>query len=832
EPGAAIPLAGPFRYIGATRKGMHKYATDIPVRPRGLFFNKPQAGLSLATRDGTPVRYDRFGKSEQPTWGHDRTELVLYFPDTSREPGAGEFVLTDTRAEDRERALNLRWSGEPAEQFAWTTIQEGWDNRRGLLVPAPARAAWDVQIPASGELRFVAGLVEPEIKVGAASDGATVRVEVDADGATTEVLRVPVALHAFDSQRVDLSRWAGKKVRLRIATDPGASTDYDYVFVGEPILTSRKANPTRVVMVFLDTLRPDHMSLYGYGRDTSAAIDPLVDEAAVFDAARSVAPWTLPSSRTLVTGRQPEDYGVAQTLPGILHDRGFATGMIAGNVYLSVNFQMERDWDFHRVGLWPPANEATDEALAWLADHEGQDVLLQLHFMSNHLPYVEPEPYRHKYATDTTPPLRDGFLLSDVRQGNVGSDPEAQQYVTDRYDNNVAFATDQVARLLEALDQDDIVVIFADHGEELWDHQGFEHGHTLYDELLRVPLILRAPGVPAGRIAAPVSLLDLTPTLLDLVGAPLPSDLDGRSLLPLVRGEPGAAEAFGARDQAFGRPLYGSERWGVLHGSSKWTTTEGKEALFDVAADPDEKKNALKGDAGGASAEYRDYLQGALGRPVGAGYRLQPTNHKGGKNIPGLWALCTVPGGFSEAWKADDPLENSEATVHTLSDPAEIARRLATYGITDHAVGPDDGAVEVCWHAGLYGSREVYTVPARPLDQVGRQMVCSAYYGDGSGGHSGTSRIPADRDPTLAGGRSLPLAKLALDARQLAWGFGIAPIPAADTMPLEGRDAEADEMLAGLGYVDPEKPDGEPAGPAQTDGRCVPPAPSTQGTSP
>jgi hypothetical protein len=100
-------------------------------------------------------------------------------------------VLTYPKAVEREKALNLQWSGKDKAAFAWTTVQDEWDNRRGLLVPAPGRAAWDLEVPPAGELHFTSGLVAPEIKVGPPSDGATVRVEVDVAPRVRDGLEAP-----------------------------------------------------------------------------------------------------------------------------------------------------------------------------------------------------------------------------------------------------------------------------------------------------------------------------------------------------------------------------------------------------------------------------------------------------------------------------------------------------------------------------------------------------------------------------------------------------------------------------------------------------------------
>jgi arylsulfatase A-like enzyme len=844
EPPDKIPLEGPFRYAGTTRKGMHKYVMPIPIRPRGLFFHKAQPGIRLTEGDGGEVRYDRFGKSDKPMWAHDRSELTVYMPEQV-PPEPGQFVLEYPKATARERDLNWEWSlqkkaSREQREFVWTTIQDDWDHRRGLLLPAPGRAAWELTVPPSAELHFVGGIVLPELATGAPSDGATLVVEVEVAGAVQPLATLPVKPGEFEPHKLDMSRWEGQQVKLRIRSEPGASSDYDYVLVGEPVVASRERDPVRVLMVFIDTLRPDHLSLYGYERDTSKAIDHLAEEAVVFTRARTVAPWTLPSARSVVTGRQPEHYGRAPTVQDLLRERGWATGFIAGNVYLSVNFLMHQGWDFHRVGLWPQAKDSTDDALAWLAEHEGRDALLQVHYMSTHLPYSEPQEYRDLYAGQPVGALREEFHLTDVHKSGADKDPEAQKYIQDRYDNNIRYVTDQVKRLLEVLDDNDVLVLFSDHGEEFWDHGGFEHGHTLYEELLHVPLVIDAPGIEGASTDAPVSLLDITPTILDLVGVPLPEKLDGRSLVPLLRREEGAAEPFLQRDHAFGRPLYGTERWGVLHGQEKWSTFEGKEFLFDLEKDPEEKKNKLKKEEQGGQ-RYHDLLAKALGREVSSAYRLMPSAWEG-PSSPGLWVMCTVPGGFGMAFRADDPLENSSVTVQRLEDPAQIRARLTEFGIdaAAHTVPDDAGAVELCWNPGWAGSREVYLTPEDPLEQVGHQMVCSAYLGDAGGGQQGTMRIPPERDPTLAGPRTPALAKLALGGRQLMWQFGISPEHGGELRELSGRDDETNEMLEAMGYVDPDsdglsgKPsEGGPArlstgGDASSDAPppCVPPSPA------
>lgn len=801
-PSETIPLTSPFRKDGVARKGgKFKYVTDVPFRPRSMFFAKPQGGAKLHTADGTFVPYDKSGQSPDRAWSHDRHHLILYEPTEVPVPESGQYVLTHPKAAERERALNLAFSEHAAnpKAFVWTEITDGWDTRTGLLLPAPGTAAWDLELPPAAELHFAKGLVEPEILIGEPSDGAQLVVEVEADGQTHEVFREGVAIRSFEDRRVDLSRWSGRQVRLRMRSEPGATATYDYVFAGAPVVSSRVSNPVRVVMIFLDTVRPDHLTLYGYDRDTSVNLDPWAAKAAVFTEARSVAPWTLPSARTIVTGRQPEDYFAASTLPELLHDRGWASGMIAGNVYLMASFGMNRGWDLHRIDTWPPANEVADAALAWMEAHDGRDALLQVQFMSAHLPYIEPEPYLHLYAGDMVRPLQKGFMVEDIRKGNVSSRPEIRQYVLDRYDNNIRFLTDSVRRIVDELDDNDYVLIYADHGEELWDHDGFEHGHTLFDELLRVPLIIDGPGIDGARINAPVSLLDIAPTVLDLLGEPIPTDMVGRSLVPLLRGDPGAAAEFAARDQAFGRPLYGFERWGVLHNDQKWTVFEGRATLFDLEDDPSEKVNILRKNPE-SGAPFPQYLGGAVGRPVVDAFRFVATPARPNAPDAGfVWMLCSMPGGFAQSFLGNDAMENSRVSIAPVPNAGEAQQLLRGFGITDHPVPADAEAVQICWEAGWSGTREAYLVPNKPLSEAGPLMVCSAYHGTSAGEHA-TLRLEPDRAPDAYGP---PLARAKLGARAVNWTVGTVPVPPEHA--IVARDAESTEMLIQLGYLTPEQ---------------------------
>ncbi len=781
-PPTDIPVPGPWQYAGVTRAGMHRWEAPLPIRPRGLFFHRAEPGIALKrTSDGRALAYDRFGKAETPTWSHDREHIVVYTPNKADEPAADSYALSYPKADARERSLNLAWSGkDDAEAFTRTTINEGWDHRSGLLLPAPGKAAWTVAVPKAAELHMVVGLARPEVIDGAPSDGAELTLVVEAAGTSTEIARRPLTT-TFAPLRADMSAWAGQTVTLRATTSPGASPRFDYAFLAEPVIATRTTNPRRVLLVFIDTLRPDHLSMNGYERPTSPRLDAFAEGAAVFTEARSIAPWTLPSARTVLTGRQPEWYAQTATLQSILRKNGYTSAMFAGNVYLSANFSMDRDWDLHRVGLWPLAETTTNDALAWLDEHEGRDALLQVHYMSCHLPYTEPDAYRNMFAGETQGGLREQFHLSDVRQAAIHDNEAAKDYVKGRYDNNIRYATDQVGRLLDRMGPDDIVVIYADHGEEFWDHKGFEHGHTLYDELLRVPLIVRAPGVPPGRHDGQASLLDVFPTVLDALDI-AHEPVDGISLLPVAMGDASAKASLEARNLAFGRPLYGMEQWGVLHNDVKWWVEEGREAAFDHTQDAAERTNTLKADPDDRGAPYRAVLSEVLNRPVNQGFRLVTAIGKGAPTHD-LVVTATLPGGIAAAWLGADPLEGSKVTL-------------------DHT--PGSPTLTATWHRGAGGTREVFFTPTAPLAEATPTLEVRATFGDAE-----HVIVPSPTHGVVPGAIRTPLGRAALPGgRNLLLTWGLAPQPDPKAGIVEARDDEMNEALEALGY---KEADAEPA---------------------
>jgi arylsulfatase len=571
--------------------------------------------------------------------------------------------------------------------------------------------------------------------------------------------------------RISLDPWAGQTVTLELQTLPGETDDLDYVFLTDPVIFVPRPDPARVLIVFIDTLRADHMTIYGHDKATTPKLEAWAQRAAVFENARSVAPWTLPSARTLVTGAVPERWGKVPTLSDQVRDAGWATSFIVGNVYLSSNFGLSEGWGEHRAINWPSADVQVSRALDFLKAHPDRPSLQIVHFMDTHLPYSEPRRYRNLFAGETPEQLGDDtFHHKEVKKAASAMGAEGKQYIRDRYDNNLRVVDDEVWRLLDAMPEDSLVVIMSDHGEEFWEHGGLEHGHSLYDELLHVPLIVKGPGIEAGRFAEPTSLLDIAPTIAQHLGLSQ-SGMDGWPLQDLIDGS--RQSDFADRALAFGRPLYGTRRWGVLWDGHKYMVHEGRERLHDLRTDGAEQTNLRKADTD--IEPWLAAMAKGMKTEVSMGFRLHATAKK---SPDPLVVHLEIPGGVRTAVVGEDYLRRSEVSIEII-EGAKSDTLIAT------------------WAANKAGTREVFIVPEGPLELAAAGARLTVVAGDAEGVARPSSPLPPltdGRGRTLmtarAGGRSVSLKPMAV------------PLPLEGSVELAAVDDEMAAELEALGYLD------------------------------
>jgi arylsulfatase A-like enzyme len=551
-----------------------------------------------------------------------------------------------------ERSVELRWpdaaarsrrldpgaSGLSAADYVRYTHTSDDVTRPGLLLPAPSSIRFEVDVPARARFEAVVDLVVPAM-ADRRSDGATVALGV-VEGDTVRELRrktvrpvegslFPGALRppaGASPWAVDLSDFAGQRVTLDLSTSDADPT-LDYVFVGAPaVVGAAETAPRRVVVVAVDTLRPDHLGAYGYERATSDDIDAFAARSVVFERAWAPAPRTRPSFRSAFTGRGALDAVGAANVAESFAAAGFATAGFAANIHLNPRFGFDRGFDTWHLDPTARADVQVDRALTWLRDHAHRDAFVFVHLMDPHLFYEPPAPWDTTFVTDPDPTLPVQFNRWDTLDWAAAGalDPRRQAHISALYDGEIGYTSDQVGRLvagLDALGDNNVVVFHTDHGEELWDHGSFEHNHALWDEVVRVAMIMRYPPGDVGgvRVSEPVALWDIAPTLLDVAGVAPLGPFDGRSLAPLARGaDPGGWD----RPLPLGHLMYDLEQWGVVVGSHKYVLTHatGEERVYDLAADPRETTNiADRVDLG----PLRAALSEAHRTPVGPGWRIE-----------------------------------------------------------------------------------------------------------------------------------------------------------------------------------------------------------------
>ncbi len=353
--------------------------------------------------------------------------------------------------------------------------------------------------------------------------------------------------------------------------------------------------PLNVVVVTLDTLSARHLSQYGSNRIETPAFGRVAAEGVLFEQATATVPLTLPSHTSMFTGTYPMFHGVrdnggyyvpedSETLAEVLRDAGYRTGGFVAAFVVDSRWGLDQGFDryyddfnfreFERISLdsvQRPGDEVMDAALAWMDEVKEERFFSWIHLYDPHWPYEAPEPWASRVSG----------------------------YSEASYDAEVLFTDSLVGRLLDWLDEsaladDTLLVLIGDHGESLGRHREGAHGFFIYDASMQVPFLLRAPYRQIGRglrIPAQVRGIDLMPTVLGLVGVPVPEPVQGVSLAPLADGSESDLGLWAYSESLYPRNHYGwsplrSLRNGLLH-----FIAAPRPELFEVLDDPGEATN-------------------------------------------------------------------------------------------------------------------------------------------------------------------------------------------------------------------------------------------------
>ncbi len=540
----------------------------------------------------------------------------------------------DTRLEDDLSPTPV----PPGEPTLAARVSSDHDRRVGFLLPTASKVEWEHELVAGDRLRFSWGIADPVGDVHGNSaqdlrDGTfAARVTWTKNGRELTIDECTVNGHGWvDREREVDANLAGRGV-LRFETLSGdSSRGPTLAALGDPrLVPPREQQPKRWNLLFylVDTLRADALSCYGAEVPSSPFLDEYAARGYLFEKLYAVASWTRPTTASIMTGLYPTYHGITSddralpfrmvTLAEALRAEGYSNWAALSNLQVSapgVHFEQ----GFHRfvapqkmgidnphAQVAPASTLIADEMLPWLEHHLDEPFFLYLHSMDPHLPYLPPPPDQGMFSSNYDGVLEGIPLLGVLpfwqRIQQLGL--EDFEFARRVYQEEIRFQDRELKRLVtfledQGLDDNTLVIVVSDHGEEFYEHQGLSHAGRMWQEMLHVPLVIVAPPALAAtwapapqRIATPISQVDLFPGMLELLGVPLPGSHHGESFVPLLRGE-----------EVPDRPIYAVERddlGAVLHGPWKyiWRTDRNtpREHVYRLTDDPVEQTDLSEED--------------------------------------------------------------------------------------------------------------------------------------------------------------------------------------------------------------------------------------------
>ena len=585
-------------------------------------------------------------------------------------------------------------------------------------------------------------------------------------------------------------RWATAGIALTLAA----------FGCGSPALEG----PPPIIVYLVDTLRADHLPVYGYARDTAPRLSEFARDAVVFEQAYAPTSWTKPSTASLLTGLDPLHHGVSyrtqgidddiELLPEALARAGYHTAAFVTNPWISSRWGFDQGFDsFHPRFEQSDAETLVDAALAHLETRRDRPFFLYLHALDPHSPY-ESRPGFQPWSEARAQALRSRDLRPDNRDAVVAA-----------YDAEIRYGDHHFGRFLDALDEwglyeRSVIVFTSDHGEEFLEHGGSDHGRTLHEELVRVPLLIKLPGEPgAGRRAqSAVSLVDVVPTLHALAGVTASGVLDGDDLARVMAPDPDEPTA---RRIFLELDLLHDGEWNraraVREGPLKLIEVERPEPqvlLFDLADDPGEQVDRAAGSPG--EIARLGALLAARGTTAAAGFHMAVVNRPGPR-ITRFEGSLRAPSGQLRITALDQLEEGDHAEIsddgqrlrfaftgQNVDDPKDRHR----YWQIDEDwirfdVDPPGSAVEFESFEISEGAPRIHLGPEREL-APGLPL-----------------RFAADDERI---GISDPALLLPRSGKRTVWGKAgvyLAAVPHGEQRSLSDLDPAEREQLRKLGYV-------------------------------
>jgi choline-sulfatase len=561
-------------------------------------------------------------------------DKVLLRTKTAKDAfGTIRFALPEGTARG-EHMLRIRGSGMGRIGVHSTAIALDWlalgSTSLGEYTP-PRQAAL---APAKDQLAIAAGTsLSYAFEV---PEGARLSAQVKSGKLTLRAITDDLAAQPLTTGQaggkldLDLAPFVGKVVRFELAADSDVLLAQPRVLVPAQ-KPSALSKPVRNVVVYLiDTLRADHLKPFNANtRVRTPGLDELVARgSAVFASAHTQENWTKPSVATLLSSLYPWEHHAVTTeavvpegvdmMPEVLDQYGFHSGAFIANGYVSDKFGFKQGWDtwrnYIREGRPNRAKFLAADVLEWLDKRPTQlPFFLYVHAIDPHVPYkptaeflevYDPDPYQGvvDFSNDNT-------LLEKIKIGSIRLNARDKHHLEALYDSEISYHDVHFASILQGLEKrglagDTMIVLVADHGEEFWDHGSVGHGHSVYEELLRIPMVIHVPSLTTApvKITSSSGLVDVLPTVIEAMGQKVPESMSGRSLMPELRGD--SLDAPRVTVSGF----MDGWRTAVVGSKKLIQRTEKRVMMHDLASDPREQTDL----AAKAPVSVR-YLRGQLG---------------------------------------------------------------------------------------------------------------------------------------------------------------------------------------------------------------------------
>ena len=597
-----------------------------------------------------------------------RRRYRVEFPRDLQQKGLNELALLFDRASPRVEANGRRVSAalrslaigvvgdtafesllDPESPPPLSLLATG--EKRSIVQAGPSELTYAFAAPRGGEVR-----VRPRVHPDSNRDGKPLRfaIAVESEGRPAREIwyREIVPGEEVGDVRASLGVAAGTPVVLSLRVGGATSGAAWGIWETPRVLgrdrpapavapatipaVDRHAAPLReklrgvnVLLIVLDAAGARHFGCYGYPRATTPEIDAIAREGVTFDSVYTTGCYTRAAMGSVWTSQFPDDHGAVgelsrlpaapfPTLAEILTSHGIHTAGFVANSVAGLAFGMDRGFAefrevYREVGIDADAFHKT--LAPWLGTNTRRPFFAYAHFREPHFPYDPPEAFANRFGSDgpISPSIRrDRDWVFGANDGTKPLSAAQADHLVRLYDGSLAFADHEIGALREALEAADLwektaVIITADHGEALYEHQFIMHNQQLYEDSVRIPLILRLPsvtGIRGRRVAGLVDSTDIAPTIADILGVPErpPAGFRGRSLLPAILGAPGKPFAF---SRSLGeRPLFSlrDDRYTFILDSRG-----GREELYDRGSDPGETRNRI-GQEPVRAARYRQVL--------------------------------------------------------------------------------------------------------------------------------------------------------------------------------------------------------------------------------